>query len=1157
MPLLLNTKQRENGFAVTQFRTSTGETQTRTNKHHKINQRYSHQNNVIFNSPGILALIREREIWKNLPFKIQPKVDHLVKQSISDQMSNKFPIMSESRLNGSMSSPPLMLLLIIVLAAWCDISAGWAPTLSTSKSTYPPRSMPPTSYLKLFSPLELARISYWNRTNSALSSAVLPKAEEEADTPPPKKEHECLACKLKFPTRNALFRHLRGEDEDLAAVENCPVASSAALAGSGARAEKELMLTAVVRYGYIWKDNAANDENVFGNEGKNEFVAVQIQEEFVHVANYFWGQNGGDTDGTKSTGDTSYCSTSALTYSTAAKLRQPSLMQDKEIIGATSEALSFNYKLSMPSSRRLLLTKKWKNYVASGKLLEDLRERFDEMNNANKAKFFVTLHSMDAMVPRSYKFYAERSCSQRNYRFLLPLSWLLQDVGLRSESKEKLLQWWRTTATIPNEITNAWKHQPRGGRQQGNPSSFRNAPDCITRLKKALKTAESRVVDPRVKDGDVLKISEGSEGFHDLRPSPGRFGQLWRKERRCWSNFADPTLPAMARSPSHECVWRTIDKARIIGFAEYPKIDNSKGSDIEMTESLESMHAILEFRGDGFVRGQIPKLLSTVVSIANGWLPDDFIDISTRPDTHFITPSAPPHLGNHLYFHSSRYHFHELIGNTGGIDAGKIVHSEKKNFEDMIRGGSVREQEWEVRMRHELLAGSFYCNNQTGNDWLLKLRDIEAPEIRRHLDKLSTHDNDVNEHPSEDQIKIDRSFETQNYSPAPPGAFTNTLHLLRGVVNDGRWPATSGARSRVIKFPHSINKNILTTKKGAVASAFPGKSISSGSFTIVNEGLWTSNSEIPLPLGNSLFPELAKAVFDLEKEIVRKSNPPLPSAHGMKRLNDSSHPRQPSTHCAVNRNAQFTPHVDSGRGQGQTLSMIVGLGDYSGGEILVENRPYDIRYKPLEFDGWKQLHWTAKFQGERYSLVWFSPEVKEQPNEPNEYLEKSLSDEDKTAKRLANNHSANVPYLPSLQFRIGSTDSLVVNEILDREKCAYVMPPNELFEFSLENHSCVLDIGAHIGIFSRYAIEAGCRHIIAYEPEPSNFDLLEKNLAVETCRDVGTRIFIETHKAAVALDSRPRVLIQARNQNDGKKNTWRHALLGKGASEMFFLTLLE
>ena len=62
----------------------------------------------------------------------------------------------------------------------------------------------------------------------------------------------------------------------------------------------------------------------------------------------------------------------------------------------------------------------------------------------------------------------------------------------------------------------------------------------------------------------------------------------------------------------------------------------------------------------------------------------------------------------------------------------------------------------------------------------------------------------------------------------------------------------------------------------------------------------------------------------------------------------------------------------------------MGLGDYWGGELGVvplakqqegesAGEMHDIRYSPLEFDGWAQLHWTAPFRGERYSLVWFTP----------------------------------------------------------------------------------------------------------------------------------------------------------------------------------------
>ena len=53
--------------------------------------------------------------------------------------------------------------------------------------------------------------------------------------------------------------------------------------------------------------------------------------------------------------------------------------------------------------------------------------------------------------------------------------------------------------------------------------------------------------------------------------------------------------------------------------------------------------------------------------------------------------------------------------------------------------------------------------------------------------------------------------------------------------------------------------------------------------------------------------------------------------------------RSPSSTIAINKHAQFSPHRDSGAGSGQTLSLIVGLGDYTGGEVVVEGIAHDIR----------------------------------------------------------------------------------------------------------------------------------------------------------------------------------------------------------------------
>lgn len=41
----------------------------------------------------------------------------------------------------------------------------------------------------------------------------------------------------------------------------------------------------------------------------------------------------------------------------------------------------------------------------------------------------------------------------------------------------------------------------------------------------------------------------------------------------------------------------------------------------------------------------------------------------------------------------------------------------------------------------------------------------------------------------------------------------------------------------------------------------------------------------------------------------------------------------------------------------------------------------------------------------------------------------------------------------------------------------------------------VLDLGAHIGAFSYLALSSGAKHVVAIEPQPQNFELLERNLS--------------------------------------------------------------
>jgi len=74
------------------------------------------------------------------------------------------------------------------------------------------------------------------------------------------------------------------------------------------------------------------------------------------------------------------------------------------------------------------------------------------------------------------------------------------------------------------------------------------------------------------------------------------------------------------------------------------------------------------------------------------------------------------------------------------------------------------------------------------------------------------------------------------------------------------------------------------------------------------------------------------------------------------------------TTIQINENLESAPHFDKNN-MGE--SYIIALGDFQGGELMVEGTPFNIRNRFKRFDGTKG-HWTAPFEGERYSLVFFT-----------------------------------------------------------------------------------------------------------------------------------------------------------------------------------------
>lgn len=71
----------------------------------------------------------------------------------------------------------------------------------------------------------------------------------------------------------------------------------------------------------------------------------------------------------------------------------------------------------------------------------------------------------------------------------------------------------------------------------------------------------------------------------------------------------------------------------------------------------------------------------------------------------------------------------------------------------------------------------------------------------------------------------------------------------------------------------------------------------------------------------------------------------------------------------INKNFKCDPHYDN---KNSGISLVMGLGDYTGGELVIEGEENDIRYKPIVFNGSTKQHWVNSFEGDRYSIVLFN-----------------------------------------------------------------------------------------------------------------------------------------------------------------------------------------
>jgi len=85
-------------------------------------------------------------------------------------------------------------------------------------------------------------------------------------------------------------------------------------------------------------------------------------------------------------------------------------------------------------------------------------------------------------------------------------------------------------------------------------------------------------------------------------------------------------------------------------------------------------------------------------------------------------------------------------------------------------------------------------------------------------------------------------------------------------------------------------------------------------------------------------------------------------------------PEYEFTDAQINYNWGAPPHKDKGN---YGDSIIIGLGNYSGGELCLQNDNdefdnHDIHYRLLKFNGAKYTHYVLPYSGDRMSVVFYN-----------------------------------------------------------------------------------------------------------------------------------------------------------------------------------------
>lgn len=688
---------------------------------------------------------------------------------------------------------------------------------------------------------------------------------------------KCLGCGEEFPSRSAVFRHLRETNGQCLSKEDYE--------GYLKYLQEQDRHKVLLLYGYY---------GIEGNEAAQKLLQVVLGEEVKpDKINRSYGNIGRRTD---------------------------LVRQDEGTGGAISEVLATR----LPS------------------ILEPVDDWIEKINLKLEAEgvYLIGRHDLKG---KGGTFNAEVDVSHRRIEYLLPADFLycssIMDMP-RDEFYDSFPDFCETSEYIA-----------RDGREFPTLATVK----YLHGLKRIMQSLTTQIV--ALDQGEQETMAEKMAEKQEQQPK--------RQKRHVKKQGNKPKKNLLKRRRFHNFTPTCMAHE----FVAYRRMDRVYHRATVRFEGERRPFFVLSLTGDLFLHGQACRVIGVFLALARGLVNKEIVDclFDEKYGSLVPTPAAPPRgmlAGEASYVTwegklnavlSPRItdRFHEGWNDVKTVERYEYWKNcvRERVAQDWLKDGFdesgrlVAEREWTENV---LEPWSHKANEQLEEyrQWkksTLAVSGKSADEASELIPSLDLVDSTV------------------------PAVFETVLRCLREADASGLWPSTTPKRQMVMissltddavskedALPISLADahDKARNNKGSRSSAYifaEGEGGASGSFSV---GAMPGDRCIQ-PKGNSLFPELMKAAFQLE--IALRPD------------------REPSSTIAINRNAQFRPHTDSGAGAGQSTSLIVGLGTYAGGELVVEGEKTDIRYKAIEFNGWKQRHWTMPFKGERFSLVWFTP----------------------------------------------------------------------------------------------------------------------------------------------------------------------------------------